>query len=106
MSSDLIKQIQAKYNASLKEKLITLETLWSDSKEKSKEKSKLNADGEFDLVLAFLHQFAGSAGMYGYNEISEQCVQLQALIRNAASSEDVHTAYEKLAHQIDQSINA
>ena len=93
MSSELIQKIQANYRASLSDKLETLESLWS-----------FKDDGQNEL-LAFLHQLAGSAGMYGYDQISDQCIALQSSLKQADTEDSLDQSYRELYSLIEQSIN-
>jgi HPt (histidine-containing phosphotransfer) domain-containing protein len=93
ITSELINQIQANYKASLKHKLKTLQALWQES------------DKNHVELLAFLHQLAGSAGMYGYDQISMHCVQLQSALKDSNSLEDLRKEYDQLIEHIEQSIN-
>jgi len=92
--SDLINQIQANYKASLKDKLMTLEALWKAS------------DDNYTELLAFLHQLAGSAGMYGYDQISLQCIQLQSVLKDTSSLKDIQHEYDQLNELIEHSIDS
>lgn len=66
-----------------------------------------NKPGEnYVPLLSFLHQFAGSAGMYGYTQISTQCVELQALINNPGTNVEIHNSYMQLVHLIERSADA
>ncbi len=65
MRSDLVEQVKLRYKQSLVEKADKLETLWTKYKHQP------------DELSSFLHQLAGSAGMYGYDDITEQSISLR-----------------------------
>ena len=94
ISSDLIKQIQANYKASLSNKLKTLDALCS-----APEKNRAE-------LLAFLHQLAGSAGMYGYDQISAQCVELQSILNESNNLENIQHECDQLNKLIKYSVNS
>ncbi len=64
MSSDLVEQVKLQYKQSLPTKAEKLQALCSQD--------------QTDELLSFLHQLAGSAGMYGYDEITQLSASLRA----------------------------
>ena len=71
-----------------------LDDLWSKS------------ERSHDELLGFLHKFAGSAGMYQYDQISQQCIKLQKMINDSNGLETCEKEYRLLIQLIEQTINA
>ena len=84
MSSSLIEQLHLNYQASLKEKAHQLHELWSDE------------DKNSDHLLKFLHRIAGSAGMYGFDEISTLAVKMQSSLKGKTPESQLKVEFDKL----------
>ena len=57
-------------------------------------------------MLVFLHKLAGSAGMYDYNQISEQCIKLQNAIKETNSLKKNQPEFQQLKALIVQSMDS
>ena len=86
MCSDLVEQVKLQYKRSLPDKAEKLQTLWSQ------------AENNPDQLLSFLHQLAGSAGMYGYDDVTAQSASLRQNF-DAGLIRQLQSEFEKL-HQL------
>ena len=87
MSSELIEQVKLQYKQSLADKAETLTRLW------------MSSENNPDDLLGFLHQLAGSAGMYGYDQITLTAADLRNKIKVTSSVGPYETQFQKL-HQL------
>ncbi len=84
MASQLIEQVKLNYKQSLTEKAKNLKRLWGSTKDNP------------DELLGFLHQLAGSAGMYGYDAITEHAEDLSKKIKSSESLAPYQTEFKTL----------
>lgn len=76
-------------------------------KEKTDELEAAFEEKNSDAMLRFLHKLAGSSGGYGYNKVSQLCVELRDLIESnfnkniALISEKVETINSILMNEFN-----
>lgn len=84
MSSQLIEQVKLHYKQSLIGKAENLSKLWKSS------------ENNPDELLSFLHQLSGSAGMYGYDAITDHSAKLRSKIQSDGSLNLYQNDFQKL----------
>lgn len=58
------------------------------------------AAGDRDALQRLSHGLAGSAGLFGYPDLSNAARGLEEALDHDASEEDIRTAFETVMHQI------
>jgi len=84
MTSQLIEQVKLNYKNSLSGKAQKLDEIWTYASDDPGE------------LLSFLHQLAGSAGMYGYDSITEVAADLREKIKASDPSTSYDAEFQEL----------
>lgn len=88
MNDKLIDSLRQEYRVSFSDKAKACENLWLAGKSQRGE------------LLRFLHRLAGSAGMYGYPEISRLAIQFKNTLESARPDDELKAHYESLYRQL------